>query len=79
MNRVFVIDDEPAMGENIQRMLQSRDIVVISIHEPEAGARTGAGPPSRPAAAGYQDAGDVGRGGFRPAASKPTPKYQSSS
>jgi two-component system, NtrC family, response regulator AtoC len=37
MNRIFVIDDEPAMGENIQRMLQSRDTVVKSFTNPKQG------------------------------------------
>ncbi len=37
MNRVFVIDDEPAMGENIQRMLQSRDTAVSAFTNPEQG------------------------------------------
>ena len=37
MNRVFVVDDEPAMGENIQRMLQSRDTVVTAFTNPKQG------------------------------------------
>ena len=37
MNRIFVIDDEPAMGENIQRMLQSRDTVVKAFTNPKQG------------------------------------------
>ncbi len=37
MNRVFVIDDEPAMGENIQRMLQDRNTVVTTFTNPREG------------------------------------------
>ena len=37
MNIVFVIDDEPAMGENIQRMLQSSDTVVKAFTNPQQG------------------------------------------
>ncbi len=37
MNRIFVMDDEPAMGENIQRMLQSRDTVVTAFTNPKQG------------------------------------------
>ncbi len=37
MNHVFVIDDEPAMGENIQRMLQSHDTVVKAFTNPKQG------------------------------------------
>ena len=37
MKRVFVLDDEQAMGENIQRMLQSRDIMVKAFTNPKLG------------------------------------------
>jgi two-component system response regulator AtoC len=37
MNRVLVMDDEPAMGENIQRMLHSRDIMVKAFTNPKLG------------------------------------------
>lgn len=37
MNRVFVIDDEAAMGENIQRMLQNRDTAVRAFTDPRQG------------------------------------------
>jgi DNA-binding response OmpR family regulator len=37
MNRIFVIDDEPAMGENILRMLQNRDTVVKTFTNPKQG------------------------------------------
>jgi DNA-binding NtrC family response regulator len=37
MSRIFVMDDEGAMGENIQRMLQSRDTVVQAFTNPKQG------------------------------------------
>ncbi len=37
MNRVFVFDDEPAMGENIRRMLESRDTQVRAFTNPKQG------------------------------------------
>ena len=37
MNRISVIDDEPAMGENIQRMLHGRDTVVKAFTNPKQG------------------------------------------
>ncbi len=37
MNRIFVIDDEAAMGENIQRMLRSPDTTVVTFQEPLKG------------------------------------------
>ncbi len=39
MNRVFVIDDEAAMGENVQRMLRAPGLVVA--RGPEAGGVRG--------------------------------------
>ena len=30
MNRIFIIDDEPAIGENIQRLLRSPDLHVTA-------------------------------------------------
>ncbi len=37
MSRVFVIDDEAAMGENIQRMLRSPETTVIAFQDPVKG------------------------------------------
>ncbi|HKW99537.1 MAG TPA: sigma-54 dependent transcriptional regulator [Bryobacteraceae bacterium] len=37
MNRIFVIDDEPAMGENVQRMLENRDTAVTTFTNPKQG------------------------------------------
>src|SRR5678810_689185 len=37
MSRIFVMDDEGAMGENIQRMLQCRDTVVQAFTNPKQG------------------------------------------
>lgn len=37
MNRIFVIDDEPAMGENIQRMLKFPDTTVAAYADPVKG------------------------------------------
>ncbi|HEY1203547.1 MAG: sigma-54 dependent transcriptional regulator [Bryobacteraceae bacterium] len=37
MNRVFVIDDEAAMGENIQRMLRSPETTVSAFQDPVRG------------------------------------------
>jgi len=37
MNRIFVIDDEAAMGENIQRMLRNRDTAVQVFTNPKSG------------------------------------------
>jgi DNA-binding NtrC family response regulator len=34
VNRIFVIDDEAAMGENIQRMLRSPDTTVVTFQDP---------------------------------------------
>ncbi|MBI3667640.1 MAG: sigma-54-dependent Fis family transcriptional regulator [Acidobacteria bacterium] len=46
MNRVIVIDDEAAMGENIRRMLRSADIAVEAYADPKEGlARALAAPP----------------------------------
>ncbi len=37
MNRIFVIDDEPAMGENIRRMVKFPDTTVTAYVDPSAG------------------------------------------
>ena len=37
MNRIFVIDDEPAMGENIQRMLKFPETTVTAYTDPLQG------------------------------------------
>jgi two-component system response regulator HydG len=37
VNRIFAIDDEPAMGENIQRMLRSADTAVVAFQDPVKG------------------------------------------
>ncbi len=37
MSRIFVIDDEAAMGENIQRMLRSLDTTVVTFQDPLRG------------------------------------------
>ncbi len=37
MSRIFVIDDEPAIGENIQRLLRSPDLRVSAFHESARG------------------------------------------
>ena len=37
MSRIFVIDDEAAMGENIQRMLKSAEITVSAFSDPAKG------------------------------------------
>ena len=37
MNRIFVIDDEAAMGENIQRMLRSPETAVLAFEDPVKG------------------------------------------
>ena len=37
MSRVFVIDDEPAMGENIERMLRSLGASVTTFQDPHRG------------------------------------------
>ena len=37
MSRIFVIDDEAAMGENIQRMLKSPETTVSAFSDPEKG------------------------------------------
>ena len=37
MNRIFVIDDEPAMGENIQRMLKFPETTVTAYSDPVKG------------------------------------------
>jgi len=37
VNRIFVIDDEAAMGENIQRMLRSPDTTVVTFQDPLKG------------------------------------------
>ena len=37
MSRIFVIDDEAAMGENIQRMLKSPETTVSTFSDPEKG------------------------------------------
>jgi DNA-binding NtrC family response regulator len=37
VNRIFVIDDEAAMGENIQRMLTSPDVAVMAYADPAKG------------------------------------------
>jgi DNA-binding NtrC family response regulator len=39
VNRIFVIDDEAAMGENIQRMLKFPDTTVIAYADPAEGLR----------------------------------------
>lgn len=46
MNRIFAIDDEPAMGENIQRMLRSTETAVVTFQDPAKGlAEAIANPP----------------------------------
>ncbi len=37
MSRIFVIDDEPAIGENIQRLLRSLDLTVTAFQDPAKG------------------------------------------
>ncbi len=37
MSRIFVIDDEPALGENIKRMLRQPDITVVEFVDPKMG------------------------------------------
>jgi DNA-binding NtrC family response regulator len=37
VSRIFVIDDEAAMGENIQRMLRSADTTVVTFQDPLRG------------------------------------------
>ncbi|MDE3164843.1 MAG: response regulator, partial [Acidobacteriota bacterium] len=37
MSRIFVIDDEPAMGENIQRMLRSMEAEITAFQDPVQG------------------------------------------
>jgi FixJ family two-component response regulator len=37
VSRIFVIDDEAAMGENIQRMLRSADTSVVTFQDPLRG------------------------------------------
>ena len=37
MNRIFVIDDEAAMGENIQRMVKFPDTAVTAYTDPVKG------------------------------------------
>jgi DNA-binding NtrC family response regulator len=37
VSRIFVIDDEAAMGENIQRMLRSPDTTVVTFQDPRRG------------------------------------------
>lgn len=37
MSRIFVIDDEPAMGENIQRMLRQLEVEITTFQNPVAG------------------------------------------
>ena len=39
MNRVLVIDDEPALGENIQRMLRAPDTAVAVLTDPVKGLK----------------------------------------
>jgi DNA-binding NtrC family response regulator len=46
VSRIFVIDDEAAMGENIQRMLKSAETTVSAFSDPEKGlAQALANPP----------------------------------
>jgi len=46
VNRIFAIDDEPAMGENIQRMLRSADTAVVAFQDSAKGlAEALANPP----------------------------------
>jgi DNA-binding NtrC family response regulator len=46
VSRIFAIDDEAAMGENIQRMLKSPEIAVSAFSDPEKGlAQALANPP----------------------------------
>jgi DNA-binding NtrC family response regulator len=46
VSRILVIDDEAAMGENIQRMLRSAEITVAAFQDPERGlAEALANPP----------------------------------
>ena len=37
MSRILVIDDEPALGENIERMLRAPDVVVSVFVDPVKG------------------------------------------
>lgn len=47
MRRIFVIDDEPALGENIKRMLRQPDLVVEEFVDPKKGlAEALANPPA---------------------------------
>ncbi len=39
MSRIFVIDDEPAIGDSIRRMLQSSELSVTAYSDPEKGMR----------------------------------------
>ena len=68
MNRIFVIDDEAAMGENIQRMLKFPDTTVTAYADPVKGLADALAKPPDLVLAGYADARDVGRGGLRAAA-----------
>ena len=46
MSRIFVIDDEPALGENIKRMLRQPDVLVVEFVDPKkALAEAMANPP----------------------------------
>src|ERR1039458_1557987 len=45
MNRIFVIDDEAAMGENIQRMLKFPDTTVTAYADPIKGLAEALGKP----------------------------------
>ncbi len=39
MSRIFLIDDEPAMGENVQRMLRSAETTVVTFQDPAKGLK----------------------------------------
>lgn len=46
MSRIVVIDDEPAIGENIQRLLRSLEVNVTAFQDPAKGlSATLANPP----------------------------------
>jgi len=65
VKRIFVIDDEAAMGENIQRMLKFPETTVTAYTDPVKGLADAAGKAARAGVAGHADAGDGGRGSVR--------------
>jgi len=59
MSRVLVIDDEAALGENIERMLRSPGVTVtVALTRPGPGRMPCQ--PTRPGLAGRAHAGNVG-------------------